>query len=305
MNIIIRADSSSAIGTGHIMRDLVLAKQFPDANIIFAVRDLSGNINQRIVEHDYPLHILNSHDKEELVELVNSSHADILIIDHYSIDYEYEHYLKQHTKAKLFVLDDTYEKHDCDTLLNHNVSANEKRYENLVPKNCELRCGRKFTLLREEFYKAKQKKFKKQKNSILIALGGTDNTNLNEKVLRVLEDFKNIRVDLVTTTANIHLKRLQNYTKNKKWVTLHVNTNKMAELMARNALGIITPSVSANEAVFMDLDFVAIKIASNQDDMFQYLRKKRYRVMKKFDKKGLQCLLTNIGKKQFILKDSI
>ncbi len=45
-NILIRADSSSTIGTGHIMRDLVLAEQFTDANIIFATQDLPGNANQ-------------------------------------------------------------------------------------------------------------------------------------------------------------------------------------------------------------------------------------------------------------------
>ena len=49
-NILIRADSSSTIGTGHIMRDLVLAKQFPDAHIIFATQDLPGNINHKIQE---------------------------------------------------------------------------------------------------------------------------------------------------------------------------------------------------------------------------------------------------------------
>ncbi|HIP11896.1 MAG TPA: UDP-2,4-diacetamido-2,4,6-trideoxy-beta-L-altropyranose hydrolase, partial [Arcobacter sp.] len=32
--MLFRADSSSQIGTGHIMRDLVLAKQFKNANII-------------------------------------------------------------------------------------------------------------------------------------------------------------------------------------------------------------------------------------------------------------------------------
>ena len=45
-NILFRADSSSTIGTGHIMRDLVLAEQFEDASIIFAAQNLPGNTNQ-------------------------------------------------------------------------------------------------------------------------------------------------------------------------------------------------------------------------------------------------------------------
>ena len=49
-NILFRADSSSFIGTGHIMRDLVLAKQYKTENIIFAVRELDGNINYKIDE---------------------------------------------------------------------------------------------------------------------------------------------------------------------------------------------------------------------------------------------------------------
>mgnify|MGYP007083003438 CR=1 FL=1 len=48
MNILVRADSSSIIGTGHIMRDLVLAKQYKVGNIIFAVRELEGSINYKI-----------------------------------------------------------------------------------------------------------------------------------------------------------------------------------------------------------------------------------------------------------------
>ena len=54
MNILFRADSSSNIGTGHIMRDLVLAQQlekkYPHATITFAVQNLSGNINHKIKE---------------------------------------------------------------------------------------------------------------------------------------------------------------------------------------------------------------------------------------------------------------
>ena len=57
MNILFRADSSSTIGTGHIMRDLVWAKQFDDACIIFAKQELSGNINHKIIEAGYKLEI--------------------------------------------------------------------------------------------------------------------------------------------------------------------------------------------------------------------------------------------------------
>ena len=60
MNILIRADSSSYIGTGHIMRDLVLAKEYKNENIIFATQDLVGNINHKIIETGYKIELLKS-----------------------------------------------------------------------------------------------------------------------------------------------------------------------------------------------------------------------------------------------------
>jgi len=47
-NILFRADSSSTIGMGHIMRDLVLAEQYSDSNIIFVIQEPNGNINHKI-----------------------------------------------------------------------------------------------------------------------------------------------------------------------------------------------------------------------------------------------------------------
>jgi len=293
-NILFRADSSSTLGTGHIMRDLVLASKYKDAKIIFATQELEGNINHKIIEASYKVEILKTNSLEELSKIIKKYNIDLVIIDHYGIDYNYEKELKKQTSVKILSFDDTYEKHYCDILLNHNISANEKRYKNLVPKDCELRCGSKYTLLRDEFLKEKKKK-RKETNSksktIFLAMGGADHSNINIDIIKVLEQFDNLKVNLVTTTANKNLKELEEYVKNKKWVNLHVNSKEIAKLMRKSDLVIVTPSVTVNEVYFMGLPFIAIQTADNQVDMYKYLKEKKHLVLKKFnDKKLLKYL---------------
>ena len=293
-NILFGADSSSTIGTGHIMRDLVLASQYKDANIIFAVQDLDGNINHKIKEVNYKIEIVKSNDIKEVNKLIKKYNIDMIVIDHYGIDFKYEKQLKKQNKdLKILSFDDTYEKHHCDILLNHNISGDKKRYKGLVPKDCELRCGSKHTLLREEFLIEKKKIYKKAKNkkTIFLAMGGADHSNINIKILKVLKRFKNVQVNLVTTTANHNLKKLEKYCKNKKFINLHINSNKIAKLMKKSDFAIVTPSVTLNEVYFMKLPFIAIKTASNQQDMYDYIKKEKKFVLKKFDKNKLKSMV--------------
>lgn len=290
-NILFRADSSSNIGTGHIMRDLVLASKYKDANIIFAVQDLDGNINHKIKEASYKIKILKSNNIKEVNKLIKKYNINMIVIDHYDIDCKYEKQLKkQNKKLKILSFDDTYEEHHCDVLFNHNISGDKKRYIGLVPKDCELRCGSKYTLLREEFLIEKNKSYKKSKNkkTIFLAMGGADHSNINIKILKVLSKFQNITVNVVTTRANQNLKELEKYLKIKEWITLHIESKTIAKLMAKSDLAIITPSVTLNEVYFMGLDFVAIKTAENQDDMYKYIKEDNQRVLKKFSKKILK-----------------
>lgn len=298
MNILIRADSSSYIGTGHIMRDLVLAKKFSKDQIIFATQDLEGNINHKIKESNYNIEILNNNNFEELNKLIKKLNIDMIIIDHYEINYNFEKKLKeQNSKLKIFVFDDTYEKHYCDILLNHNIYADEKKYRNLVPKDCELKCGTNYTLLREEFLEAKKQKqtIKKENRlkTLFIAMGGTDHKNLNITILKNIKIVckKNIKVNLVTTTANRNLEKLKRYCKDKEWINLHINSKEVANLMNQSDFAIITPSVTANEAYFLDLPFIAIKTAKNQKQMYKFLKRNNYFILKKFNESGLKKYL--------------
>ena len=278
MTILFRADSSSTIGTGHIMRDLVLAKQYKDSNIVFVTQDLKGNINHKILEEGYRVELLKDNSLYEFQKIIDIYSPNLVVIDSYDINYNYEKQLKtQNLKLKLLSFDDTYEKHYCDILLNHNISANESKYKDLIPEYCELRCGAEYTLLRDEFIQ--QKKMK----TVFLAMGGADHSNINIDILEVLKEFKNIDVNLVTTTANQNLEQLQEYVKNKDWIELHINSNKIAKLMRVSNFAIVTPSVTLNEVFFMNLPFIAIKTADNQKDMTQYLLKNNYFILEEFN----------------------
>lgn len=296
--ILFRADSSSTIGMGHIMRDLVLAGQFQHDEIIFATQDLPGNINHKIREQNYRIELLGSNDLDELIGLIDQQNIDMVVIDHYGIDYEYEKTLKEKTGVKIFVLDDTYKKHYCDILLNHNLYADRARYNNLVPVHCELRCGRKYTLIRDEFIQEKKNitstNDTEQKN-VFLAMGGSDHSNITIKILDVLRPLPNLFINVVTTTTNAHLHELKDYINSNPHIHLHINTDKIASLMHKADFAIVSPSVTLNEAFYMGLPCIAIKTAENQNEMYQYLLINNYIVLEKFDalelKKAVQRLL--------------
>ncbi len=294
-NILFRANSSSTIGIGHIMRDLVLAKQHKDSNIIFATQDFKGNINHKILEAGYRVELLKDNSLYEFQKIIDKQTPALVVIDSYDIDYNYEKQLKtRNPNLRLLAFDDTYERHYCDILLNHNISADEKRYKGLVPKYCELRCGAKYTLLREEFIMQKKSK------TLFIAMGGADHSNININILEVLKEFEYIEVNLVTTTANQNLEQLKEYVQDKDWIELHINSNKIAKLMRVSDFAIVTPSVTLNEVFFMELPFIAIKTADNQEDMVEYLIENEYTVLESFDDKELRESIYNLLKPKLI-----
>lgn len=297
MNILFCTDSSSIIGTGHIMRDLVLAKQYPNDNIIFATQELSGNINYKVIEAGYKIEVLQSNDINEIDNLIKRLNIDIIIIDHYGINYDFEKQLSiLNPQLSIMVLDDTYEKHHCDILLNHNIYANQSKYKDLVPQNCELRCGSKYTLLRDEFIEVKKQKHfhQNEKFTIFIAMGGSDVLNLNPKILKVLEKFENIFVYLITTSANANLTKLEQYTKNKEWIKICLNCNNVAKLINKSDFAIITPSVIANEVYFMGLPFLGIKVADNQNFMIEFFKEKNIKILETFNENILYDELNQV-----------
>jgi len=265
--ILFRADSSSTIGLGHIKRDLVYASRLKKGKIYFASQDLQGNINNEI---PYPIHCLKTEDINELIALCNHLQIDQLIIDNYALTYEDEKKIKKSCNLTLSVFDDTYEKHYCDEIINHNIGANPKKYINKTPPLCKISIIP--SLIRDDFFQEAGKRRKRE--GYFLSLGGADSSNLTLKVLKAIK-VHGIKVNVAITSSNPHLEKIKRYTNINRWVSLHIDAN-IAPLLNSSELAIITPSILASEAIFMGTPVLSITTASNQLEVERFLKKQRF-----------------------------
>lgn len=219
---------------------------------------------------DYPLVTINNED--EFFLYVKKIQPTEVVIDNYAFTCRDEkEFKKLFPDIKLSVFDDDYREHFCDEIINHNLSADITKYSNQnIVKIIK-------PLIRDEFVKEKQIKREKIYD-IFIAMGGTDSTNINIPILKSLPNY--LQVSLVTTSANKNLKELKEFIKYKDNVTLQIDSNKVAKLLNQSKFAIVTPSVIVHEVLYMEVPFAAIKTESNQDDIYIWLKKNKYKTFK-------------------------
>ena len=266
LKTLVRADSSSKIGHGHIRRDLLLAKKFND--ISFASLRLDGDIFDEI---NYPKFSLRS---GEVCELIKDNKFELLIIDHYGFSFEDERAIKEKTGVKILSFDDTYEKHFADYILNVNLYAQKARYEGLVEKDSEVFCGSEFLLVRDEFYEEAQVKREKIYDYTII-LGGTDISGLSAKISEKLL-LKGLKTAVITTSGNKNLSVLKEISSKNENFSLFVDSKNVAKLMNEAKMLIITASSLVNEAYVLGAKFKAVCVADNQKEIFAWLKENGY-----------------------------
>ena len=67
--------------------------------------------------------------------------------------------------------------------------------------------------------------------------------------------------------------------------------------MMKSDFAIVTPSVTVNEVYYLGLHMIAIKTAQNQIDIYKYLKKKKFLVLKEFNKNKLEKSIYIIEKR--------
>lgn len=214
--IVIRADASDLIGTGHLMRCLTLANEAADRgwSVCFVMRTPMEDIVKRIlnsghsvrtlfnieqqktvtrgaIRHSHWLAVTQEVDARQTRSIVQELKADWVIVDHYALDATWHHIIEQSCK-KIFVIDDLADRDlYCSLLLNQNISPSAEAYRGKVSAECKCLIGPKYALLRKEFQEWRSRsiarRYTKPLKKILITMGGVDASDYTLQVLHELE----------------------------------------------------------------------------------------------------------------------
>lgn len=285
MNVFVRTDASSRIGTGHLMRCLALAQalQRRGASVSFVMREVPAALAQTIESLGFKLLRLPEAPREEgwlgvaqdrdalqtAAVLEAQRNADWLVIDHYGIDYRWEERVRM-GDCRILVIDDLAQaKHSCDVLLNQNLLADaQARYRSLVPESCRLLTGPRFALLREEFHACRaslHREFGRVRN-LLVFLGGADPDGVSLRVLNVLDAMRprEFKVTVVLGAASPHRASVERAYADRADFRVIGQSSDMAQLMAVADLAVGAGGISTWERCCLGLPSITIAIAENQ-----------------------------------------
>ncbi len=291
MKIAIRVDASSQIGTGHFMRCLTLAGTLKqcEADIRFISRSLPEHLHNMLVEknieliplendltptpiddlpHSHWLGMSQHQDAQATIHAISDRTWDWLIIDHYGLDARWESVMRQSARG-IMVIDDLADRqHDCDILLDQNYYSDmETRYIGKVPKSCQMLLGPKYALLRDKFRKLRNQ-VKPQTGPIkrvLIFFGGVDADNFTGHAIEALSELGlvGLSVDVVIGTQHPCREQIKAACVQHGYIC-HVQTNKMAELMAAADLAIGAGGSATWECCCVGLPILVFCTANNQ-----------------------------------------
>lgn len=294
--IIFRTDASIQIGSGHVMRCLNLAEtmRFLGATCHFICRAHLGNLISLIIERGFQTSVLPAPtvryinnkirsrpqpnysdwlgvewhvDAYQTKNTIGDKTVDLIIVDHYAIDANWEKLL-QDSCFHLVVIDDIANRqHSCNFLLDQNYEDIE-RYKKHVNQDCLLLLGPRYALLSKKYKECRNLKMQKKNNinRIFVFFGNTDFHNTTEKALKALSipALIHLNVEIVIGVNYQFFESLNKLASSRRRVVIHKSLPDLAELMNTCDLAIGAGGVCNWERICVGLPSLVIAVAENQ-----------------------------------------
>ena len=290
--IYFRCDSSSDIGSGHVIRCLTLANFLKKKGLFttFICKETEGNLFDVILKHNHNLVVLSNSNKkniweddaQEIIDKIKdfNSSKDWMVVDHYFLNKDWETRISSKL-YKLFIIDDLCDRpHYGNILLNQNyLPGIRSQYKKILSSKTKILLGPKYALLSPE-YKATRKLIKinkkKKLQRVIIFFGASDDKEQTIKCLSILSklNLKLLKIDIVIGLANKKKKLIEEITDKIDNATLHVQIPSLCNLMKNADLYLGSGGTTTWERCCLGLPSIVISTSGNQVRQNEYLFKK-------------------------------
>jgi UDP-2,4-diacetamido-2,4,6-trideoxy-beta-L-altropyranose hydrolase len=275
-NILIRADASPEIGTGHAMRCLALAQAWQDAggSAMFLMAQSTPSIQARLAaENCKVLPLSAAPGSDEDADLTNECASDIeaqwLVVDGYAFGAEYQEQIRDRNR-KILCVDDAgkCDRYFADIVLNQNLTAVRELYPNCLP-DAELLMGPSFCLLRREFapWRKWQRTISAKGRHVLVTLGGSTPAQAGIRVMESLgcARVEGLRAIFVAGGSSPDVAVLESCAaKFPGKISIRRDVSNMAELMAHAEVAISAAGSTCWELCLLGLPSLLLDVADNQ-----------------------------------------
>lgn len=277
MNLLIRADADSHIGTGHVMRCLALAHawQAVGGRTRFALTSIPARLMTllEVQEMDIEQLTINPGSKMDAVQTVKLAErlsASWIAVDGYHFDTDYQQIVKEAGFSTLLIDDYGHARaYSADIVLNQNLHACEAMYMQRESYT-RLLLGTRYALLRREFWTwhGWQRRIPLRAQHLLLTLGGSDPDNTTLTAIQALKLLKlpDLKVRVIVGPANSRLQELKEASENSTaQIEIITGVKDMPKLMAWADLVITAAGSTCWELAFMGVPMITVILANNQE----------------------------------------
>jgi UDP-2,4-diacetamido-2,4,6-trideoxy-beta-L-altropyranose hydrolase len=307
VRVAFRVDSSSEIGTGHVMRCLTLALALRNAGTesLFVSRNLEGNLNARISAAGFdlaelpepgpacanadsravPAHAawLHADWRVDAAQTRNALQSrglspDWLIIDHYALDARWEQTLAA-VAQRCMIIDDLADRdHVCELLLDQNMAVDmQMRYRRRVPADCVQLLGPAYALLQPTYAALRNDITARHApvKRILVYFGGADLHGMTVQAMAACTRLgrPEIAVDVVMSSKSGQLEAVRREVEARPNSRLHLDLPSLAPLIAGADLAVGASGATVWERLCLGLPSVIVSVAENQRGLSEALQR--------------------------------
>ncbi len=270
--LVIRADASSGMGVGHVMRCLALAQAWSriGGEVVFVGHLPAGVCVQLEAEGFAVLNMCGSDFNDPLPILEAAPEGAWVIVDGYHFSPELTHQLRA-AKRRVLAISDSPDQsaiHEAAHILLNTGYGAEKFHYQTCADSVRL-MGQKYVLLRPEFRAAaRQRELEpEQATRVLVSFGGADSAGMSERAAGILGslDGPSLEVKVVVGKANFRHTDIE-----RAFATVGIDVeilsgcDEMALLMDWADLGFAAAGITALEMACAGLPAVLVVVAENQ-----------------------------------------